>query len=79
MPSQALLTKILEQVLDRAYESGVRYFDAARSYGLSEDFLSSWLQARGIEPGQVVIGRWCAGHQLHRGISYTALPFAPRE
>lgn len=31
------------RVLDTAYELGVRWVDAARSYGLSEDFLSSWL------------------------------------
>ncbi|SER69314.1 Predicted oxidoreductase [Lentzea xinjiangensis] len=30
-------------VLDTAYELGIRWVDAARSYGLSEDFLSSWL------------------------------------
>ncbi|GLY51609.1 aldo/keto reductase [Lentzea sp. NBRC 102530] len=31
------------RVLDTAYAAGVRWVDAARSYGLSEDFLSSWL------------------------------------
>ncbi|WP_090098087.1 aldo/keto reductase [Lentzea jiangxiensis] len=31
------------RVLDTAYELGIRWVDAARSYGLSEDFLSSWL------------------------------------
>ena len=30
-------------VLDTAYELGIRWVDAARSYGLSEEFLSSWL------------------------------------
>jgi aryl-alcohol dehydrogenase-like predicted oxidoreductase len=35
-------------VLDRAYERGVRRFDAARSYGLAEQFLASWLRARGL-------------------------------
>ena len=30
-------------VLDHAYEAGVRYFDAARSYGLAEEFLGTWL------------------------------------
>ena len=33
------------QVLDAAYEGGVRYFDAARSYGRGEAFLAS-----GAEP-----------------------------
>jgi aryl-alcohol dehydrogenase-like predicted oxidoreductase len=35
------------EVLDHAYARGIRYFDAARSYGLAEDFLGSWLAARG--------------------------------
>ncbi|OOV14218.1 aldo/keto reductase [Deinococcus sp. LM3] len=34
-------------VLDVAYAAGVRYFDAARSYGLAEEFLGAWVQARG--------------------------------
>ena len=34
-------------VLDRAYAAGVRYFDAARSYGLAEEFLGGWLADRG--------------------------------
>src|SRR3954466_15692319 len=32
-------------VLDGAYDAGVRYFDAARSYGRAEAFLASWLPA----------------------------------
>ena len=34
-------------VLDAAWEAGVRYFDAARSYGRAEAFLASWLDKRG--------------------------------
>ncbi|KOV85082.1 aldo/keto reductase [Nocardia sp. NRRL S-836] len=30
-------------VLDEAYEMGIRWVDAARSYGLAEQFLSEWL------------------------------------
>src|SRR5438132_12994570 len=30
-------------VLDAAWEAGVRYFDAARSYGRAEAFLAGWL------------------------------------
>jgi aryl-alcohol dehydrogenase-like predicted oxidoreductase len=52
-------------VLDTAYAGGVRYFDAARSYGKAEAFLSSWLHARGIQAGQVAVGsKW--------GYRYTA-------
>nr|AAG31124.1 MxcA [Stigmatella aurantiaca Sg a15] len=53
------------EVLDAAYHAGVRYFDAARSYGRAEDFLASWLASRGIKPGEVVVGsKW--------GYTYTA-------
>jgi aryl-alcohol dehydrogenase-like predicted oxidoreductase len=52
-------------VLDAAWAAGVRYFDAARSYGRAEAFLASWLKARAIEPGTVVVGsKW--------GYTYTA-------
>ena len=34
-------------VLDAAYAAGVRYFDAARSYGRAEEFLAGWLAERG--------------------------------
>ncbi len=53
------------RVLDKAYAMGVRYFDAARSYGRAEAFLASWLQRRAIPPGDVVVGsKW--------GYTYTA-------
>ncbi|MFC2053518.1 aldo/keto reductase [Chloroflexota bacterium] len=53
------------QVLDAAYESGVRYFDAARSYGRAEQFLGTWLEARQLSPASVAIGsKW--------GYTYTA-------
>ena len=46
-------------VLDAAYGAGVRYFDAARSYGRAEEFLASWLEERGIGPGEVSVGsKW---------------------
>ena len=44
-------------VFDFAYESGVRYFDAARSYGLAEKFLARWLDSS--KPDDVVVGsKW---------------------
>ena len=43
-------------VLDAAYAAGIRYFDAARSYGRAESFLASWLASRKIPAGQVTIG-----------------------
>jgi aryl-alcohol dehydrogenase-like predicted oxidoreductase len=52
-------------VLDAAFEGGVRYFDAARSYGRGEAFLGSWLERRGFAPGDVTVGsKW--------GYTYTA-------
>jgi aryl-alcohol dehydrogenase-like predicted oxidoreductase len=50
-------------VLDHAYAAGVRYLDAARSYGLAEEYLGGWLRAR--DPaGVFVASKW--------GYTYTA-------
>ncbi len=44
-------------MLDRAYALGVRYFDAAQSYGKAESFLSEWLEKR--QPKDVFVGsKW---------------------
>ncbi len=52
-------------VLDAAYTGGVRYFDAARSYGRAEQFLGRWLRSRGLTPPDVTVGsKW--------GYTYTA-------
>jgi aryl-alcohol dehydrogenase-like predicted oxidoreductase len=52
-------------VLDAAYERGVRYFDAARSYGRAEEFLGNWLRKRGLSSEAVVVcSKW--------GYTYTA-------
>ncbi|MEU0598291.1 aldo/keto reductase [Streptomyces sp. NPDC006393] len=52
------------ELLQAAYAQGVRYFDAARSYGRSEEFLADWLRAH-PEIDDVVIGsKW--------GYAYTA-------
>lgn len=46
-------------VLDAAWSLGIRYFDAARSYGAAEEFLSGWLMARGIPGPDVLVGsKW---------------------
>jgi aryl-alcohol dehydrogenase-like predicted oxidoreductase len=45
------------EVLDAAYAAGVRYLDAARSYGRAEEFLGAWLADR--DPADVVVGsKW---------------------
>jgi aryl-alcohol dehydrogenase-like predicted oxidoreductase len=52
-------------LLNAAYEAGVRYFDAARSYGEAEAFLASWLGQRALPPGVATVGsKW--------GYTYTA-------
>ena len=57
--SVAALERRAHDVLDAAFGAGVRYFDAARSYGRAEEFLASWLRAREIAPGAVTVGsKW---------------------
>jgi aryl-alcohol dehydrogenase-like predicted oxidoreductase len=53
------LERRCHQVLDAAFGAGVRYLDAARSYGRAEAFLASWLQAGGVDPAEVTVGsKW---------------------
>src|SRR3984957_4366920 len=44
-------------MLDAAYAAGIRYVDAARSYGLAEEFLGGWLEGRG-HPDVIVGSKW---------------------
>jgi aryl-alcohol dehydrogenase-like predicted oxidoreductase len=61
----AIMQARAHRILDKAYAMGVRYFDAARSYGRAEEFLGSWLRGRGLAPEDVVVGsKW--------GYTYTA-------
>ena len=47
------------ELLDAALAAGVRWIDAARSYGRAEEFLAGWLDARRIPPGTVTISsKW---------------------
>ncbi len=47
------------EVLDAAWATGIRYLDAARSYGHAERFLASWLRSRAIDAAQVTVGsKW---------------------
>jgi aldo/keto reductase family protein len=45
-------------ILDAAWDVGVRYFDAARSYGLAEAFPSFWLQDREPTNSAVIASKW---------------------
>jgi aryl-alcohol dehydrogenase-like predicted oxidoreductase len=52
-------------LLDVAWAEGIRYLDAARSYGLAESFLASWLDLRGRSRDELTVGsKW--------GYTYTA-------
>ncbi|WP_406328621.1 aldo/keto reductase [Streptomyces sp. NBC_00203] len=52
------------ELLEAAYAQGVRYFDVARSYGRSEEFLADWLGGRPDIDDVVVGSKW--------GYTYTA-------
>lgn len=61
------------ELLDAAYAQGVRYFDAARSYGRAEEFLADWLRQRpdardavvGSKWGYAYVGDWRADAEVH--------------
>src|SRR4029453_8469298 len=54
-----------EDVLDTAWENGVRHLDAARSYGRAEEFLAGWLEKHELgREDLVVASKW--------GYEYTA-------
>ncbi|MBW1604089.1 aldo/keto reductase [Streptomyces sp. JJ66] len=52
------------ELLDAAYAQGVRYIDAARSYGRAEEFLGAWLDAHPEADDLVIGSKW--------GYTYTA-------
>ena len=73
------------RTLDAAWAAGARYFDAARSYGLAEDFLGSWLTARGIGRDQAAVGSkwgyvytagWRTEAAVHEAKDHSAETFA---
>src|SRR6266481_3801685 len=55
--SEDAMERRCHEMLDLAYASGIRYFDAARSYGLAERFTSTWL-ARRPETDIVIGSKW---------------------
>jgi aryl-alcohol dehydrogenase-like predicted oxidoreductase len=57
--SVTALERRCHEVLDAAYASGIRYIDAARSYGMAEAFLGGWADKRNLASDAVVIGsKW---------------------
>ncbi len=60
------------RVLDAAYAAGIRHVDAARSYGLAEQFLAAWLADRGHDDvevsskwGYAYVGGWRMDAAVH--------------
>jgi aryl-alcohol dehydrogenase-like predicted oxidoreductase len=62
------------ELLDAAIAGGIRYIDAARSYGLAETFLGSWLDGRpagaptptiGSKWGYTYVGDWQTDVAVH--------------
>src|SRR6266850_1302685 len=57
--SVAELERRCHEMLDAAYAAGIRYVDAARSYGMAENFLGTWLQARNPRTEAITVGsKW---------------------
>jgi aryl-alcohol dehydrogenase-like predicted oxidoreductase len=62
--SEQVMRARAHELLDAAYAQGVRYVDAARSYGRAEEFLAAWLDRRPDAADVVVGSKW--------GYTYTA-------
>jgi aryl-alcohol dehydrogenase-like predicted oxidoreductase len=72
----ATMEQRCHRMLDAAYGAGVRYVDAARSYGRAEEFLASWLAARDLSPGAITIGskwgyRYVGAWDIHAAVQET--------
>lgn len=68
------LRRASHQLLDRAWEHGIRYVDAARSYGYAERFLAEWLADSperaaavtvGSKWGYIYTGGWRVDAEVH--------------
>jgi aryl-alcohol dehydrogenase-like predicted oxidoreductase len=72
--SVEVLRRRSHELLDAAMDGGIRYVDVARSYGLAEEFLGSWLDARppdavvptiGSKWGYRYVGDWRLDATVH--------------
>jgi aryl-alcohol dehydrogenase-like predicted oxidoreductase len=70
--SRSALGTRSHELLDRAYAAGIRYVDAARSYGDAERFLGGWLRERAVEDvfvaskwGYTYVGDWRLDSERH--------------
>jgi aryl-alcohol dehydrogenase-like predicted oxidoreductase len=77
------MRSLAAQVMDAAYTLGVRYFDVARSYGLAEEFLASWLadhpEINNVEVGSKwgyrYVGGWAMDAAVHEVKDHSAQAF----
>jgi aryl-alcohol dehydrogenase-like predicted oxidoreductase len=78
--SVAAMESRVHALLDTAWALGIRYLDAARSYGRAEEFLGSWLAAHpdrrasltiGSKWGYEYVGGWDPGAALHERKEHT--------
>jgi len=64
------------ELLDAAWDAGISYIDAARSYGRAEAYLASWLEVRGLNAhaarptigskwGYAYVGGWRTDTEVH--------------
>ncbi|GDY28589.1 aldo/keto reductase [Gandjariella thermophila] len=70
--SVAAMREATWRVLDAAHEAGIRWVDAARSYGRAEEFLAGWLADRGHRDvtvsskwGYAYVGGWRLDAPVH--------------
>ena len=53
------LRRRAQELLEAAWDAGVRYFDAARSYGRGEEFLGDWLREHPDRRAELTVGsKW---------------------
>ena len=78
--SVAAMESRVHALLDTAWALGIRYLDAARSYGRAEEFLGSWLAAYpdrrasltiGSKWGYEYVGAWNPAAELHERKEHT--------
>ncbi|MDU0367868.1 aldo/keto reductase [Microbacterium sp. NPDC089180] len=72
------------ELLDEAWALGIRYVDAARSYGFAEEFLGSWLAVHperrasltiGSKWGYAYVGDWKMDAAVHERKEHSAAMF----
>lgn len=67
------------EVLDAAYQAGIRWIDTARSYGLAEDFLAEWLTGHDVTVsskwGYAYVGGWRLDAEVHEAKEHSLARF----